>query len=78
MGHIPQVSNMKPTIPALSFLAAVLLAASPQPSAAQARVTLVIDSRMPSPRWAEQERRLLDDNLSACREFCKKYFDERG
>src|SRR2546423_1056055 len=37
-----------------------------------------ITSPMQPPRWAVLERKLLDDNLAACREFYKKYFDDRG
>jgi acetyl esterase/lipase len=39
---------------------------------------LRIDTPMPPPRWAELERKLLDDNVPACREFYQKYIDERG
>jgi hypothetical protein len=71
---------MKPAIAPLILAAAVvLLAGNPQGPAARAdNVSLRIDSPMKPPRWAELERKLLDDNLSACREFFKKYFDERG
>jgi acetyl esterase/lipase len=41
-------------------------------------VTVHIDSPMPAPRWAELERKLLDENLAACREFYQKYIDDRG
>ena len=37
-----------------------------------------INAAMVAPRWAELERKLLDDNAVACREFYKKYFDDRG
>ncbi|HMF97246.1 MAG TPA: hypothetical protein VKE96_23265, partial [Vicinamibacterales bacterium] len=33
---------------------------------------------MDPPRWALLERRLLAENVPACREFFTKYFDERG
>ncbi|MBI1872364.1 MAG: hypothetical protein HYS05_00570 [Acidobacteria bacterium] len=33
---------------------------------------------MDPPRWAVLERRLLADNVPACTEFFKKYFDDRG
>jgi hypothetical protein len=33
---------------------------------------------MPAPEWAKLERRLLAENVPACREFARKYFDERG
>ena len=41
-------------------------------------VSIAIDSRMEPPRWARLERQLLDENVPACREFYKKYFDDRG
>ena len=42
------------------------------------QASLRLDAPMPPPRWAVLERQLLDDNLSACREFYNKYFDDRG
>src|SRR5262245_15898864 len=41
-------------------------------------VSIAIDSKMEAPRWARLERQLLDENVPACREFYKKYFDDRG
>jgi hypothetical protein len=41
-------------------------------------VPLRIDTRMDPPRWAVLERRLLAENVPACREFFTKYFDNRG
>jgi hypothetical protein len=41
-------------------------------------VAISIDARMDPPRWAVLERRLLADNVPACQEFFKKYFDGRG
>ena len=52
---------------------AALLAA---PMAAPATIT--IDTPMPAPVWATLERRLLADNVPACREFHQKYYDARG
>ena len=43
-----------------------------------ASVSIRIDARMEPPRWAVLERRLLADNVPACREFFDKYFDDRG
>ena len=40
--------------------------------------TLRIDTPMDPPRWAVLERRLLAENVPACREFFTKYFDDRG
>src|SRR5205809_454113 len=33
---------------------------------------------MDPPRWAQLERRLLAENVPACQEFYRKYFDDRG
>ena len=41
-------------------------------------VSIRIDSPMAPPRWARLERQLLADNVPACREFFRKYFDDRG
>src|SRR5437879_919728 len=71
---------MKPICPVLvPLLAVVLLAISPRLDVACAdTVSVRVDAPMPSPRWAVLERKLLDDNATACREFFKKYFDDRG
>jgi hypothetical protein len=47
-------------------------------STRSADVSLRIDTKMDPPRWAQLERQLLADNVPACREFYKKYFDDRG
>ena len=68
-------------MPARIVLALTVLfcAARPQQSALAAGEVLIrIASPMPAPRWAELERKLLDDHLAACREFFQKYFDDRG
>jgi hypothetical protein len=54
----------------LALLAAAVLAV-PQS-------TLVIDTPMTAPAWATLERRLLAENVPACREFYRKYYDGRG
>jgi hypothetical protein len=41
-------------------------------------VSIAIDAKMEPPRWARLERQLLDENVPACREFYRKYFDDRG
>src|SRR5436190_6493817 len=72
---------MKPAKSALLIVIAlvILLVAASPPSAAQPEsASLRISTPMQPPRWAEMERKLLDDNLVACREFYKKYFDDRG
>jgi len=49
------------------------------PAASSTSETSVrIDTRMDAPRWARLERQLLADNVPACREFFRKYFDARG
>jgi hypothetical protein len=65
--------------PLLVITAAILLGTNGGPHAAGAgNVSVRVASPMPPPRWAELQRKLLDENLSACREFFKKYFDDRG
>ena len=46
--------------------------------AANAPATVVINTPMPAPEWAKLERRLLTDQVAACREFAQKYYDDRG
>jgi len=58
------------SLASLALLAAVPLAAPP--------VTIVIDTPMPAPAWATLERRLLAENVPACREFYDRYYDDRG
>ena len=50
----------------------------PHLSAARADASLRIDSAHGATRWAQLERQLLADNVPACREFFRKYFDARG
>src|SRR5262249_2133809 len=71
---------MKPmAAPLILTAATVLLGANAGPHAAGAgNASVRIDTPMQPPRWAELQRKLLDENLSACREFFQKYFDERG
>ena len=40
--------------------------------------TLAIATPMAAPAWAKLERQLLAAQVPACREFYRKYFDERG
>jgi hypothetical protein len=60
---------------AIGALAACLLATQ---VIVAATTSIDIDSPMPAPRWARLERQLLADNVAACREFFRKYFDSRG
>src|SRR6185369_14230908 len=62
----------------LTGIFAVLLASAAGLAAADSKPTLVINSPMPAPEWARLERRLLAENVPACREFAQKYYDERG
>src|SRR5215211_5054955 len=41
-------------------------------------ITITIDTSMAAPAWATLERRLLAENVPACREFHEKYYDARG
>src|SRR5215471_10913853 len=71
---------MKPMAgPLIVTAAVVLLGTNAGPHAAGAgNASVRIDSPMSPPRWAELQRELLDENLTACRAFFKKYFDDRG
>jgi hypothetical protein len=59
-------------IPLIAFALAVQALAAPAPS------VLMIASPMAAPEWAILERRLLAENVPACREFFLKYYDTRG
>ncbi|HEV8542417.1 MAG TPA: hypothetical protein VGR78_08495, partial [Verrucomicrobiae bacterium] len=43
-----------------------------------ANVAVTVSTPMPPPRWALLERQLLAENVPACHEFFKRYFDGRG
>ena len=58
-----------------SFVPVALLVAAPL---AAPTATVTVDTPMPAPAWATLERRLLADNVPACREFYDKYYDARG
>jgi hypothetical protein len=68
---------MKPALVA-ALLTTVLLGAAPQTTTKAGPEILRIDTPMQPPRWALLERKLLDENLAACREFFNKYIDGRG
>src|SRR2546425_11660718 len=79
---------MKSTIGLLAPVSIALACASCQSRASSsalsgepakvADVVVRIDAHMDPPRWATLERQLLADNVPACREFYKKYFDDHG
>ncbi len=54
-----------------------LLAVATHPLRA-ADVTVSIDTPLSPPTWALLQRSLLDANTAACREFARRYHDERG
>jgi hypothetical protein len=68
---------MKPTIRVLVLIAA-MFGGLAQRSAPPADVSFQIRAHMDPPRWATLERQLLNENVPACREFFRKYFDDRG
>ncbi|MBI5768851.1 MAG: hypothetical protein HZA93_13720 [Verrucomicrobia bacterium] len=55
-----------------------LLSLPPVVPAAAPAVAVSIDTPMVAPEWAKLERRLLAETVPACREFARKYYDERG
>jgi hypothetical protein len=79
---------MKTTIGSLAVVSIALAGVSCQSRASSnalsaepakvADVRVRIEAHMDPPRWATLERQLLADNVPACREFYKKYFDGRG
>jgi hypothetical protein len=66
------------TAVALIATFAIALTAAGGQQAAGAGPVVRLSSRMAAPRWAQLERRLLDENVPAAREFFEKYFDGRG
>lgn len=60
-----------------SLIACVMFAAM-TPVLAQQPVVVQMRTPVAPPEWALLERHLLDANAIACREFFKRYFDERG
>jgi len=68
---------MKPLVRLLIVIAMLPLAVSCRSSAAEDG-SIRIDTKMSPPRWAVLERQLLAENVPACREFYRKYFDDRG
>ena len=48
------------------------------PAVPAAPPVVAIDTPMPAPGWARLQRRLLAEQVPACREFFQKYYDSRG
>ena len=67
-------------MPLIRSCLAVLLMAVPAGLllAAKTPPTMIVDTPMPAPAWATLERKLLAENVPACREFYAKYYDDRG
>jgi hypothetical protein len=61
---------------AAALFCLLLLSAGLRTGAAD--VSVRVETRMDAPQWAVLERRLLAENVPACREFFDKYFDNRG
>src|SRR6266540_4497219 len=68
--------NQRHAVAAVLFACALVTSVGFVPAALD--VSIRIDSPMAPPRWARLERQLLADNVPACREFFRKYFDDRG
>src|SRR5262245_523698 len=61
--------------PAIFWTCVCLAMATRLPAA---DVPIRISTPMPPPNWAVLERRLLAENVPACREFYQRCIDERG
>src|SRR5689334_4638397 len=71
-------SRMKAWARALSVLIASAVGAAPAAAPARTPVAITVDTKMAPPAWATLERKLLADQVPACREFDEKYYDARG
>ncbi|MDP3068992.1 MAG: hypothetical protein Q8N18_01830 [Opitutaceae bacterium] len=60
------------------WLALIWVAVVAPMSAADAGPVVNVSSPMPAPEWARLQRRLLAEQVPACLEFARKYYDERG
>src|SRR5262245_33181628 len=69
---------MKPTRLLVVAGALVCAGSLSVPAANTSDVVVRVASPVTPPLWALLERQLLADNVPACREFYKKYFDSRG
>ena len=59
-------------------LLSVMLSALHGLVASEHALTFTITTPMAAPEWARLERRLIAENVPACREFAEKYYDGRG
>ncbi len=69
---------MRRFVPMWILFACVVITSLAAFGVSAADVTIRVDSPMSPPAWALLERELLAANTAACREFFKRYFDERG
>ncbi|MGH9202684.1 MAG: hypothetical protein ACRD2A_15775, partial [Vicinamibacterales bacterium] len=69
------LTNANPRIPIAGTVAACLLATQ---LIGAAPVAIEIETPMAAPQWARLERQLLAENVAACREFFRRYYDDRG
>jgi hypothetical protein len=75
---MPVLRSMIRSYPTVLPIVPIVVAALGLSLFAAAPATLVVDTPMPAPPWATLERRLLAENVPACREFYRKYYDARG
>src|SRR5688572_30469905 len=76
--RMPVLRSMIRSYPTVLPIVPIVVAALGLSLFAAAPATLVVDTPMPAPAWATLERRLLAENVPACREFYRKYYDARG
>jgi hypothetical protein len=62
----------------IGFRLAAVTMLSAALSAPEAPAPIRIDTPMAAPEWAKLERQLLAENVPACREYFRKYYDDRG
>ncbi len=60
------------------FSALLLGGCASAPVVVKPKPALAIDTPMAAPEWARLERQVLAENVPACLEFEKKYYDDRG
>jgi hypothetical protein len=72
------IVNTPYSLSRLATLALALLMGTSVIAAIATPPAITIDTPMPAPTWAMLERQLLAANAPACREFYRKYYDDRG